>query len=191
MRNIDPRMAAQAACKARYKAVANRRGFTLAEGLLAVGVLAIAVGGIMAPISASYQQTRTISQTSTAISLAQQLLDEILSKPFVDPTDLSTTLGPEADETNRTAFDNMDDYSGYHDSTDSAASDSMKTAAGQPVTWNGTDVYSRSVQVEYRATLDGPAVASGDYLLITVTVTMPHGHQVSVQRMACRFTRGS
>ena len=191
MRNIDPRMAAKAACKARHKAVANRRGFTLAEGLLAVAVLAVAVGGIMAPISASYQQTRTVSQTTTAISLAQQLLDEILSKPFTDPTDLSTTLGPEADEPNRAAFDNMDDYSGYHDSTDSTASDSMKTAAGQSITWNSTDVYSRSVQMEYRTTRDGPPVASGDYLFISVTVTMPHGHQVSVQRMACRFTRGS
>ena len=55
------------------------------------------------------------------------------------------------------------------------------TASGAAITWNGTDVYSRSVQMEYRATASGAAVVSGDYLLITVTVTMPHGHQVSVQ----------
>jgi MSHA pilin protein MshD len=169
----------------------SRRGFTLAEGLLAVVVLAVAVGGIMGPISASYQQTRTVAQTTTAVSLAQQLLDEILSRPFVDPTDLSTTLGPEADEPSRAAFDNIDDYHGYHDTTDSSKSDSMKTASGAAITWNGTDVYSRAVTMEYRATPDGPPVASGDYLMITVTVTMPHNHQVSVQRMACRFTRGS
>jgi len=168
----------------------SRSGFTLAEGLLAVVVLTVAVGGIMGPISASYQQTRTVSQTTTAVSLAQQLLDEILSKPFVDPTDLSTTLGPEADELNRTAFDNIDDYHGYHDTTDSTKSDAMKTASGAAITWNGTDVYSRSVQMEYRATCSGAAVSSGDYLMITVTVTMPHGHQVSVQRMVCRYTRG-
>src|SRR6266571_3802220 len=150
-------------------------GFPLAEGLLAVVVLAVAVGGIMAPISASYQQTRSVSQTTTAISLAQQLLDEILSKPFVDPSDLSTTLGPEADEPNRAAFDNIDDYHGYHDTTDATASDSMKTASGQAITWNSTDVYSRSVQMEYRTIRDGPATATGDYMVITVTVTMPHG----------------
>src|SRR5258706_6431882 len=132
MRNMDPGMAARAACKARHKAVANRLGFTLAEGLLAVAVLAVAVGGIMAPISASYQQTRTVSQTTTAISLAQQLLDEILSKPFVDPTDLSTTLGPEADEPGRASFDNIDDYHGYHDTTDATKSDALKTSNGQP-----------------------------------------------------------
>jgi len=167
------------------------RGFTLAEALLAVVVLSVAVGGIMAPISASYQQTRTVKQTTTAISLAQQLLDEILSKPFVDPTDLSTTLGPEADEPSRASFDNIDDYNGYHDSTGSNASDAMKTSSGAAVTWSGDDVYSRNVSVEYRATADGPAVASGDYLVVTVKVTMPHNHQVSVQRMVCRYTRGS
>jgi hypothetical protein len=132
-----------------------------------------------------------VAQTTTAVSLAQQLLDEILSRPFVDPTDLSTTLGPEADEPSRAAFDNIDDYHGYHDTTDSSKSDSMKTASGAAITWNGTDVYSRAVTMEYRATPDGPPVASGDYLMITIAVTMPHNHQVSVQRMACRFTRGS
>jgi Tfp pilus assembly protein PilV len=159
--------------------------------MLAVLVLGIAVGAMMGPISASYQQTRTVKQTTTAISMAQQLLDEVLSKPFVDPSDLSMTLGPEADELSRASFDNIDDYHGYHDSTNSAASDAMKTASGQTITWNSTDIYSRAVTVEYRATRDGPAAASGDYLVVTVKVTMPHGHQVTVQRMACRYTRGT
>src|SRR3954471_4242191 len=157
-----------------------RNAFTLAEALIAVMVLMVAVGGIMAPISASYQQTRTVKQTTTAISLAKQLLDEILSKPFVDPSDLSTTLGPEADEPSRASFDNIDDYHGYHDTTSSNAADAMKTATGAAITWSGDDVYSRNVTVEYRATRDGPAVASGDYLVVTVKVTMPHNHDVSV-----------
>lgn len=168
-----------------------RNGFTLAESLIAVVVLMVAVGGIMAPISASYSQTRTVKQTTTAISLAQQLMDEVLSKPFVDPTDLTTTLGPEANEPDRTSFDNIDDYHGYHDTTNSTATDSMKTASGAAISWSGDDVYSRSVSVEYRTTPDGPAAAAGDYLVVTVTVTMPHNHKVSVARMVCRYTRGS
>ena len=168
-----------------------RSGFTLAEGLVAVMVLAIAVGAMMGPISASYQQTRSVAQTTTAVTMAQQLLDEILSKPFVDPTDLSTTLGPEADETSRAAYDNIDDYHGYHDTTNTSASDAIKTAAGATVTWNSSDVYSRAVTMEYRATPDGPPVASGDYLMVKVTVTMPHNNKVTVQRIACRYTRGN
>jgi len=168
-----------------------RRGFTLAEGLIAVLVLSLAVGAMMGPISASYQQTRTVQQTTTAVTMAQQLLDEILSKPFVDPSDLSTTLGPEADETSRAAYDNMDDYNGYHDTTNATASDAMKTASGTAITWNSNDVYSRAVTMEYRATPDGTAVAAGDYLMVKVTVTMPHNNKVTVQRMACRYTRGN
>src|SRR6266513_2767391 len=143
-----------------------KRGFTLAEGLVASVVLALSVGSIIAPISASYQQTRTVAQTSIAISMAQQLMDEILSKPFADPTDLSTTLGPEADEPNRAAFDNIDDYHGYHDSTDANATDAIKMTSGQVVGWNSTDIYRRSVSVEYRSTPAGPAVAAGDYLVV-------------------------
>ena len=168
-----------------------RRGFTLAEGLVASVVLAVAVGGIIAPISASYQQTQTVKQSSIAISMAQQLMDEILSKPFADPSDLSTTPGPEADEPTRAAYDNIDDYHGYHDSTDSSASDFIKTAAGQTIGWNSTDIYRRSVTVEYRATPAGAAVIAGDYVVVKVTVTMPHGHQISVQRMICQYPRGS
>jgi len=135
---------------------ARAKAFTLAEGMMAVVVLAMAVGAMMGPLTASYQQTRTVKQTTTAISMAQQLLDEILSKPFVDPTDLSMTLGPEADELGRASFDNMDDYNGYHDSTDTTAADSMKTAAGTTITWDSNEIYSRAVTVEYRATPDGP-----------------------------------
>ena len=166
-------------------------GFTLAEALLAVVVLSIAVGAIMGPISASYSQTRTVKQTTTAISMAQQLLDEVLSKPYVDPTDQSTTLGPEANEPGRAAFDNIDDYHNYHDTTDTNTASTMKTASGQTLNWNSSDIYSRDVSVEYRNAPDGPSVASGEYVVVKVTVTMPHNHKVSVQRMVCRFTRGT
>ena len=176
---------------ARRPIVGQRSAFTLAEGLLAAVVLAVAVAGLMAPMSASYQQTRNVKQTAQAISMAQQLLDEIISRPFADPTDLSTTLGPEADETGRTYFDNIDDYHGYHDSTDSKAADFMKAVGGQSIGWNSADIYRRSVTVEYRSTPAGAAVATGDFVVVCVKVTMPHGQQVSVWRLVGRFPRGT
>src|SRR5258705_5061823 len=94
------------------------------------------------------------------MQLATRRMDEILAKPFADPSDLSTTLGPEADEPNRAAFDNIDDYHGYHDSTDSNATDFIKTSSGQTIGWISTDIYRRSVTVEYRATPAGAAVVA-------------------------------
>jgi len=120
-----------------------RRGFTLAESLIASVVLAVSVVGIMGPLSATYQQTRNQEESRIAVSLGRQLLDEISSKPFVDPSDFSTTLGPEADETSRAAFDNIDDYHGYHDSTDSSAADFIKRLDGSSLPWTSSQIYRR------------------------------------------------
>src|SRR5687767_1019001 len=88
-------------------------GFTLIEALIAAVILAAAVGAMVAPMSATYIQSRTIKQTNIALSMAQQLLDEVVSKHFADPTDASVvTLGPDSGESGRATFDNMDDYHG-------------------------------------------------------------------------------
>jgi Tfp pilus assembly protein PilV len=161
------------------------------EALIAAVILAAAVGGIVAPIAASYQQTRSVKETSIAISMAQQLIDEIASKPFTDPTDSSTTLGPDAGETTRPTFDNIDDYHGYHDTTDPNAATSMKTLSGEVIAWNSSDIYTRDVTVEYRATSAGPAIAAGDFVVVTVKVTMPHQDKLSIRRLIAKYPRGT
>jgi prepilin-type N-terminal cleavage/methylation domain-containing protein len=161
----------------------NTKGFTLIEALMAAVILAVAVGGIVAPIAASYQQTRNVKQTSIALSMAQQLLDEIVARPFTDPTDSSVVLGPDAGETTRPTFDNIDDYHGYQDTTDSSSSKSMKTLSGETIAWDSSEIYRRDVTLEYRATPAGPPAAFGDFLVITVKVT--------VKRLVARYPRGT
>ena len=165
------------------------RGFTLAEALIASVVLAVAVVGIMGPLSATYQQSRNQDESRIAVSLGRQLLEEIVSKPFVDPSDFSTTLGPEADESGRSAFDNVDDYNGYHDSTDSSATDFIKRLDGSSLPWTGNQIYRRSVAVEYRTTPSGSATASGNFVMVTVTVTGPSGQTYVARRLAARYPR--
>src|SRR5436190_12254159 len=97
------------------------RGFTLAESLIASVVLALAVVSIATGVSASFQQAGLLNESSTALELGRQLLEEIAAKPFVDPRDGSTTLGPESGETSRSLYDNADDYNGFTDSTASNA----------------------------------------------------------------------
>jgi Tfp pilus assembly protein PilV len=167
-------------------------GFTLIEALIAAVILAAAVGAMVAPMSATYIQTRTIQQTNIALSMAQQLLDEVVSRHYADPTDASVvTLGPDSAESGRATFDNMDDYHGYQDSTDPSASNAMKTISGDAIDWKTTDVYRRSVTVEYRNTPAGPAVAAGDFILISVEVTMPTGQKLSVARLIAKYPRGA
>ena len=169
--------------------VSRRAGLTLAESLVAAVVLAVAVVGIMGPISASHHQSRAAEESSTCASLARQLMDEIAARVFVDPTDQSTTLGPEIDESTRAQFDNVDDFHGYRDSSDGSAGDRIKAVDGTIVTLQTPGVFQRSVAVEYRQTPAGPPVMSGDFALIRVVVQGEGGKRVVVNRLATRYPR--
>ena len=155
--------------------------FTLAEGLIASVVLAAAVIGIASTLSASYRQASVRGQTSTALLLAQQLMEEIASKPFeVAGTDQpGWSLG----QTNRAQYDTIDDYDGYTD-----LSSSIKTSSGTTLDLGDGQSYTRSVSVEENAL---PAALSGDssdFKLVTVTVDMPQGQSVSVSQLFTRVT---
>ncbi len=156
----------------------RRRGFTLAEGLMASTVLAASVVGIVAPLSASNSQGNVLQQTTIAAELGQQLMEEITSKPVLDPTDGSATLAPAQNETSRALFDNVGDYHNYSDSTAG-----LTTRSGTAVSLPGAGTFTRNVKVEYRTSPSGSAVSSGDFVLVSVTVTAPGGDQVVINQM--------
>jgi MSHA pilin protein MshD len=158
------------------------RGLTLAEGLIAASVLAIAVVGIFAPLSATHQQTAAAQERGAGAALAEQLLEEIAAKPYADPSDGSTALGPEAGETTRGLFDNVDDYHGYSDTTSG-----LTMLDGSAVSRADGLVFARDVTVTYRSTRGGSPTSSGDFALVTVGVTTPHGERISISRMVTRY----
>ena len=166
-----------------------RRGLTLIEGLVASCVLAVAVVGIIGPIAASYKHSAAAESTSQAVALVGQLLEEISSKPLVDPSDQSMTLGPEGNEAaaGRLAFDNIDDYHLYADSTDGSSGAPMKALDGSTMDLARRGVVRRSVSVEYRADPAGPAVASGDFALVTVTAQGHAGPPVAAHKLFCKY----
>jgi MSHA pilin protein MshD len=94
----------------------NRRkhgpAFTLIEALLAAVILAMAVSAIAMPFTAGAQNEQVDARRTLAVSLAQEMMEEILTKPFDDPAGVMTP-GPEPGETSRNTFDNIDDYHGY------------------------------------------------------------------------------
>lgn len=153
---------------------------------MAATVLAVAVVGVVGPITASYSQARFAQRTGDANLLAQQLLDEITAKPLVDPVDGNTNPGPESGEVNRQDFNNADDYDGYADTTTT-----MNGMSGASVAWNNNIVYQRNVTVQYWATPSGPASPGGPFALVTVTVTAPDGEKVRVPRLMADFPRMS
>ncbi|HUS91850.1 MAG TPA: type II secretion system protein [Phycisphaerae bacterium] len=97
----------------------GRRAFTLLEALLAATVLAIAITAVMLPFTAGLRTEAVEARQTLAVSLAEELIEEVLSRPFEEPGDgdddpePAAAFGPDPGETTRDTFSAIDDYHGY------------------------------------------------------------------------------
>lgn len=88
---------------------ANRIGGTLIEVVVAAlisGVLLVPVMKMLGHTANSYSKQAILDQANL---LSLELMSEILSKQFQDPSG-SLSLGPDAGESLRSNFDDLDDY---------------------------------------------------------------------------------
>jgi Tfp pilus assembly protein PilV len=151
------------------------RGFTLAEALIASVFLAIAVVGVASTLAAASAAASNLSQSANCQSLARELLEEVSSKSFTTQPNHGFT----ANATDRSTYDDIGDYDTYTDNT----TNGMKTLQGTTVNLNDAKAYTRTVAVDYRATPSGSKAASGDFAMVTVTVTSSGGVSVALQRL--------
>lgn len=90
------------------------RGFSLVEAVIATAI----VGGLLVAALTAVGATARARQINTdnemANRLAKDLLEEVVAKPYFDPQG-SAALGRESGESNRTMFDDVDDYEGWTD----------------------------------------------------------------------------
>lgn len=160
--------------------VMRRRGFTIAEGLIATVVLAVAVVGIAGLIAASSQQAAAMEQSAQGLTLARQLLEEIIARPFQDPQDpTNTAIGRDFGETDRVDFDDVDDYHGWSDQATA-----LPTPAGT-VDASGGRPFTRGVVVE-RVVPNGVAAAATDFALVKVIVSTPAGQSLTLSQLVTR-----
>ena len=89
-------------------------GFTLVESLLASGVLAASISAITCPFISAAQNEQEDARRTVAINLAQELMEEIIDRPFYDK-DGDGALGPDFGEYVLEEYDNIDDFDGYTD----------------------------------------------------------------------------
>jgi len=128
----------------------GERAFTLVEALLAAVVLAMAITAVTLPFTAGARNQRVELHQTLAVSLAEELMEEILLRSFEEPGDGDTdpepedNFGPEGDETTRADFDAIDDYDGYEE-----APGSLTHSDGSAVTDEGAVWMSRHVTVQY------------------------------------------
>jgi len=150
--------------------------------MIASVVLAIAVIAISATLSASYKQNSVRGNVTTAVGLAQQLMEEISAKPMDLPAGQTNHPGWSAGATDRSNYDTPEDYNGYSDLSNSVSADGTTFDLGD----GGS--YTRSVTVQTNAIPASLTGNAGDFMLVTVTVTMPHGERTTVSQLFTRTT---
>lgn len=160
------------ACPTAHRAPAAPRGFTLVESALAVAIAGILLVASLTVMAAVAKQRWVQAERRTAFALNQQLMGEVLSQYFYDPS--HTSFGPTAGQV-RSTFASVDDYNGYTESP--------------PAFQNGTTMtdyagWKRSVSVQC-VDPNNPlnALAGSTLKQVTITVTAPSGKSYSLTGM--------
>lgn len=160
--------------------LARQTGFTLMEVLFALTVLGIAIAAMAQAGSTGQKATYEALRELRAMSLAEAMMEEIISLPYDDPEG-TTTLGPDAGEVARTSYDNIDDFHGF---TESRGSCRDMSGVRYPASY---DDFGRSVSVATSTlTLAGASATSG--VSITVLVQDQGGRQWCITRFVAKPT---
>jgi prepilin-type N-terminal cleavage/methylation domain-containing protein len=161
--------------------ICTRRGFTLAEAMLAATILAIATAAASLPFAAGVQQTMEAARLENAAALGQSLMEEILARPYLEPGTRTVSPGPDSGESNRTLFDNIDDFDGFSESVTGP-----RDYQNQPITDTSLAGLWRDAAVQI-TTFPGQA-ANDVNSLARVTVRVWDGNTVLVKlvRIAAR-----
>ena len=98
---------------------ASRRGFSLVESLAAISIMALAGGAIMMGLSAAIQTTEATLDTSIAMGIAKQLVDEVLGNRYAAvgagpyQTQLTASQAELAGQ-GRELFNDSDDFNNFN-----------------------------------------------------------------------------
>jgi prepilin-type N-terminal cleavage/methylation domain-containing protein len=147
----------------------SRAAFTLIEALIASVILAIATAAAVMPFTCGAKSQDVEGRQCLAVSLAKDLMEEILRRPFVEPGDTApepmARFGPDAGETLRSNYSAIDDYNGY---TEQAGQ--IVDPAGQVITDAAATGLSRQVTISYVYVTGQNVTAPPSFMSVTVEV---------------------
>lgn len=179
---------------ARRSLPARQSGLTLVELIVAIVVIAVGIAGVMLAFNNAVRGSADPMLAKQALAIAEALLEEVQLAPFTfcDPDDPAAEeadapgdcatpegFGPEVGDAR--PFDNVNDY---HNLALNSISDVSTGGFGAP---GGTLAgYSAAITVA-NATLGPITAATGDAVLITVTVTAPDGQTYALEGYRARY----
>ena len=190
----------------------NQRGISLIELIMFIVIVSVALAGILLVMNVTTRSSADPVVRKQALAIAESLLEEAELMPFTicdpdDPNaagaisaadctggagganDESAVIGPEGAGSvggaeGRYAAPQLDNVSDYHNFSMSGAS-GIRDITNTPIS-SLLDGYAATVTVAV-TDVGGIAAASGNALLITVTVTGPDGLPVTVEGVRARY----
>lgn len=175
---------------ARRSLPARQSGLTLVELIVAIVVIAVGVAGVMLAFNNAVRSSADPMLAKQALAIAEALLEEVQLAPFTfcDPDDPAAEAAdapgdcatPEAfglEVGDARPFDNVNDYHNW-------ALNPIRDVSGAQVP--GLAGYSAAITVA-NATLGPITAATGDAVLITVTVTAPDGQAYALEGYRTRY----
>lgn len=164
-----------------------RPGFTIAEALIAATILAIVAASISMPFVAVAQQMNAANEYEAAVELGEELMEEVLARPFYAPGELAPSPGPEAGETSRKFYNAVDDFHGYNEYKGAGAASHLEDYRGAAVTDVALSRFYRKVKVEYVRLPDQAADDNAySFARITVEVYLDPNKVFSLVRIKTR-----
>jgi len=153
---------------------------TLIEVVLAMVVLGMLLGSVAQGVSLSIRMQRSTAERVRGELLATDLLELIIVLPYSDP-DTGTDIGPDAMELpgDRTTFDDIDDFDGWHESPPQDAGGVVREDL---VGW------ARTVAVEWvtLGATDSAQVVETGVKKVTVTVSYLDKKVATIDRLRFR-----
>lgn len=157
-----------------------RRGLTLAEMFISIGLVGIGLTAALNAVGAAKVGQFRASLWQHGNLLADDLMSEILEQDYADPVDGPDSFGLRADESataDRTLFDDVDDYDGWSATPPQRADG---TAMSQLPDWE------RLAEVFWVDVSDPSQIVAGNQGAKRIRVTVKHNGAVVAEIVALR-----
>jgi MSHA pilin protein MshD len=146
----------------------HRSGLSLVEVSFATLLVSVMLVGAMQTVGSVLRQRARTAVEHRALLIGKQLLEEILTQAYVEPTQ-SPVFGLETLEINRSLYDDVDDYHNLDESPPADRSGTVLT---------GLNGWRRRVTVQYVDPLSPNSIVSDDQGAKRITVDVLENGQL-------------
>jgi Tfp pilus assembly protein PilV len=142
----------------------RRYGISLIEVTISVIIVGTLILASLLSSGAASRSSRSARERATALALGRSLMSEILMQSYIEPTQ-TASFGLETGEsgTNRTGYDDVDDYHGLNETT-------VSTRSGTALT--NMSGWTRTVTVEWLDSSNFANTSASDQNVKRITIAV-------------------